>query len=321
MGRFNSLLSIFTIFIVAFTFVEFTLYRDEAIREANEYNLDLSVNYAVDAAVEEMLINSTDLKLDYADFESVSVDPEVALETYCEVLLENLGWGVTDENIQMIKGSCTPCFLVACYDGYYVGTPTEINAAGVYDIVFSEKKPYYYEATVDGHQRIYALNLGTKDCKYIDLDSGAIFKDYNPLSETETRVIINTQISKDFMSTVYQNNHDEIDLRHEIFIPDRTTTVTRANSVLTPSVLAYVNNIWLGAGEPLESFAIGGARLTHTEYMGTYTDPDTGRPSYCPVRLKTPEISFTHIYEKPEYAAERGYYADITRFKAREATN
>lgn len=314
MGRFNTLLSVFLIFIIAFTFVEFTTYREEAIREANEYNLDISVNYAVDAAVEEMLIDSTDLKLDYADFESVSVDPQVALQTYCEVLLENLGWGVTEENVRMIKGNCTPCFLVACYDGYYVGKPTQINKGGVYDIIFSEKKPYYYEQQVDGKTYIYALNLGTKDCKYIDLSTGSIYKGPNPLDEVQTRIIINTQISKDFMLTVYNNNKDRMDMRHEIFIPDQTTSISRTNSVLTPSVLAYVNNIWLGAGQPLESFAIGGARLTHTDYVGTYIDPATGRPSYCPTRLKTPDISFTHIYEKPEYAAERGYYCDITKY-------
>lgn len=315
MGKFNSLLSIFLIFIIAFTFVEFTIYREEAMREANEYNLDISVNYAVDAAVEEMLIDSTDLKLDYADFEFVSVDPEVALQTYCEVLLANLGWGVTEENVRMIKGNCLPCFLVACYDGYYVGEPMEINDGGVHDIIFSEKKPYYYEATnAEGHLLIYSLNLGTKDCKWIDTFDGKIYKGYNPLDEVTTRRIINTLISEDFMITVYNNNDDRVDMQHEIFIPDQLTTVSRTNSVKTPSVLAYLNNIWLGAGDPLESFAIGGARLTHTDYVGTYIDPQTGRPSYCPTRLKTNDISFTHIYEKPEYAAERGYYCDITRY-------
>lgn len=305
----------FVIFIIAFTFVEFTHYREEAIREINEYNLDISVNYAVDAAVEEMLIESQDLKLDYADFESVSVDPEVALEVYCQVLLENLGWAVTAENIQMLKGSCTPCFIVACYDGYYVGTPQSINAAGARDIIFSEKKPYYYEAEVNGKRRIYALNLGLKDCKWIELDTGDIYKGTNPLTEIQTRTIINTQVSKDFMVNVYQNNDDEISLKHEIFIPNQTTTITRTNSIVTPSVLAYVNNIWLGAGEPIESFAIGGARLTHTDFVGTYIDPVTMIPSYCPTRLKTDDITFTHIYEKPEYAAQHGFYCDITRYQ------
>lgn len=313
MGRFNSILSVFTIFIIAYTFVIFTNYKEEALREANEYNLDASVNYAVDAAVEEMLIDSKDLKLDYADFEFVAVDPEVALQTYCEILLANLGYAVTDENIAMIKSQCTPCFIVAGYDGYYVGQPTKLNDAGAYDIIFSEKKPYYYEAVVNGQKNIYSLNLGTKDCKWVDA-SGNIMKGKNPLSETETRVIINTQVSKDFLATVYQNNNAKLDLKHEIFIPDRTTVVTRTNDIKTPSVLAYVNNIWLGSGQPIESFAIGGARLTHTDFVGTYIDPATGRKSYCPTRLKTDDITFTHIYEKPEYAAEHGYYCDVTRY-------
>lgn len=308
------MLSIFSIFIIAFTFVTFTEYRSEAWRETREWDLDASVNYAVDAAVEEMLIDSQDLKLDYADFEFVAVDPEVALRTYCEVLLENLGYAVTDENIMMIKSQNTPCFLVACYDGYYVGLPTVINSAGAIDIIFSEKKPYFYEATVDGEHRIYSLNMGLKDCKWIN-DAGVVTKGDIPISKEEVTVLINQQISKDFMAAVYEGNQGQVDLKHEIFIPNVTTITTRTNSIKTPSVLAYVNNFWLGAGAPIESFAIGGARLVHTDFVGGYIDPQTGRRSYCPTRCKTDDIEFIHIYEKPEYAAEHGYYCDITRYK------
>ena len=106
-----------------------------------------------------MVQQSTDLKLDYADFEYCTVNPEIALQIYCEVLLQNLGYAVTDENVQMIKTTNTPCFIVAAYDGYYVGKPTVINNVGARDLLFSEKKPYsYYDGDILNF-KIFFLNV------------------------------------------------------------------------------------------------------------------------------------------------------------------
>lgn len=307
MGRFNSICACFSIFLLAFVFVHFTIYYEEANREFKEHEVDVSVNYAIDAAVEEMLISTVDLKLDYADFEYVSVDPEIALQTYCEVLLDNLGYAVTDENIQMIKTNNTPAFIVCGYDGYYVGQPTKISDAGTYDLLFSEKKPYmYYDNGV-----IYSLNLGGKDCKVIR--NGIITKEKVPLTVEECRAKINAQVTEDFMKAVYDNNLGQVDMLSQIIVPGELTIVSRTNPVKTPTVLAYVNNLYLAPGKPIESFGIGGARLTHTDFVGGYTRVVNGvsRKYYCPTRLKPDGITFEKIFEKPEYAAQEGYYCDI----------
>ena len=242
MGRFNSICACFSIFLLAFVFVHFTTYYEEANREFKEHEVDVSVNYAIDAAVEEMLISTVDLKLDYADFEYVSVDPEIALQTYCEVLLDNLGYAVTDENIQMIKTNNTPAFIVCGYDGYYVGQPTKISDAGTYDLLFSEKKPYmYYDNGV-----IYSLNLGGKDCKVIR--NGIITKEKVPLTVEQCRAKINAQVTEDFMKAVYDNNLGQVDMLSQIIVPGELTIVSRTNPVKTPTVLAYVNNLYLAPG-------------------------------------------------------------------------
>lgn len=309
MGRFNSILASMSIFLLAFCFVHFTNYYQEAQREYEEHELDVSVNYAVDAAVEEMLTSTVDLKLDYADFEFVQVDPEIALETYCEVLLSNLGYAITDENVQMIKTSNTPAFIVAGYDGYYVGQPIKISNAGTRDLLFSEKKPYsYYDEASDTY---YSLNLGGKDCKVIR--NGVITKEKNPLTLANTREKINSQVTADFMKAVYDNNMAQVDLLSEIYVPGELTIVSRTNPIKTPTVMAYLNNIQLSPGKPIESFAIGGARLTHTDFVGGYTRVVDGvtRKYYCPTRLKPDGIEFIKIFEKAEYAAEEGYYCDV----------
>lgn len=309
MARFQSILSVFSIFLLAWCFVHFTTYYEEAGREFREHDLDASVNYAVDAAVEEMLISTVDLKLDYADFEYVSVDPEIALQTYCEVLLDNLGYAVTDENIQMIKANNTPAFIVCAYDGYYVGQPTRITDVGTYDLLFSEKKPYmYYD---EANDVVYSLNLGGKDCKAIR--NGVITKEKVPLSSEDCWQKINAQVTADFMKAVYDNNRGQVDMLSNIIVPGEQTIVSRTNPVKTPTVFAYVNNLYLAPGKPIESFAIGGARLSHTDFVGGYSRTVDGvtRKYYCPTRLKPAGITFDKIFEKPEYAAQEGYYCDV----------
>jgi len=316
MNRFNSLLSAFIIFNMCFTLVVFTNYKTEGAREFKEHHLDAAVNYAVDAAVEEMLLGSSDLWLDYADFEYASINPEIALQTYCEVLLDNLGYVVTNENIQMIKTSKTPCFIVACYDGYYVGAPITINYdAGTRDLIFSEKKPYLYE--LGG--TYYALNLGLNDCKKVQ--NGVVTKvsaSETGLTTADQRRIINQMITTDFMKTVLRYNNSSIDLKSEILIPSNTSLITGANDIKSPSVLAYCNNIFLGPGKYIESFGIGGARLTHADFVGVYMRTDESgqtRKYYVPTRLKPDGVIFTHIYETAEEAAKDGYYPDIRYFK------
>lgn len=267
----------------------------------------MSINYAVDAAVEEMVKQSTDLKLDYADFEYSAVNPEIALQIYCEVLLQNLGYTVTDENIQMIKTNNTPCFIVACYDGYYVAKPMKINDAGARDLLFSEKKPYsYYDGDI-----LYSLNLGGIDCKKIS--NGVVTKVSCPVTREECWEIINRQITEDFMKAVEEESIAQTGLKHEIIIPGKLSNVYHTNAVKTPSVLAYVNNIWINAGDSIESFAIGGAKLIHTDFMGAYIRD--GSKYYCPTRLKPDDVTFIKIYETPELAAKDGYYADIRNFE------
>lgn len=254
-----------------------------------------------------MVQQSTDLKLDYADFEYCTVNPEIALQIYCEVLLQNLGYAVTDENVQMIKTTNTPCFIVAAYDGYYVGKPTVINNVGARDLLFSEKKPYsYYDGDI-----LYSLNLGGIDCKKIQ--NGVVSKVNCPLTREDCWEIINRQITEDFMKAVEEESLAQTGLKHEIIIPGGIVSVARTNAVKSPSVLAYVNNVWIGPGEPIESFAIGGSKLTHTDFMGAYVR--NGQKYYCPTRLKPDGVEFIKIYETPELAAQDGYFADIRNFK------
>ena len=69
------------------------------------------------------------------------------------------------------------------------------------------------------------------------------------------------------MKAVEEESLAQTGLKHEIIIPGGIVSVARTNAVKSPSVLAYVNNVWIGPGEPIESFAIGGSKLTHTDFL------------------------------------------------------
>ena len=46
--------------------------------EFEQKQMDIQVNYSVDAAMQEMLTSTNDIGLDYVDFAKIKVDPQVA---------------------------------------------------------------------------------------------------------------------------------------------------------------------------------------------------------------------------------------------------
>ena len=66
-------------------FVGMLQWQNQAVYEFEQRQMDLQVNYAVDAAVQEMVVNSEHLGTDYADWGAMTVEPEVALDASCSI--------------------------------------------------------------------------------------------------------------------------------------------------------------------------------------------------------------------------------------------
>ena len=112
-------------------FLNFYSWQQESIYEFEQRQLDIQVNYAVEAATQEMLAIGTHIDSDYADWGRSTVEPQIALDTFVTVLMKNLGYSDSEKNREEVILDYIPFFIVATYDGYYTyGTVAEANEVG-----------------------------------------------------------------------------------------------------------------------------------------------------------------------------------------------
>jgi len=287
------------------TILIFSKYSMDAYVVAQQYKLDIAINYATDAAVEEMVDATSDLKLDYGDYEYLACDPEVALDMFITVFLENYGMIDSEQNRTWITSKYLPCFVVAGYDGYYVAQPTKINDSGAYDVVFSLKQPYTYHSQID--DSVYSLNMGLQDAIRF---SGSIVSQVDaPISESEVRTIINQTVSDTFMNTVYDQL--EGSMMSTLYIPSDITNFTRTNPIDSTTVLAYITDIPVRYGTTIDSFGIGGSRVRHENFVGAYIKDGTKYYQYISI-LDTTEYDIIEVFENAKLAAEAGYEFDTS---------
>ena len=303
MSRFASLAAPFVILIWAGALVLFMKYSQTVVQQNEEKRLEYAVNYAVDAAVDAMLEGTSDLGLDYADYEGMNARPDVAMQAFLDLFCKNYGFALTESNYQFIKTNYLGACDVAVYDGYYVGEPYKINDAGAHDFIFSMKQPYLYAAD-DG--KIYALNLSHVDAKVYD--GLTIRKVPATISETEQRRIINASVSDALTETVWRTR--EGNLTGVINIPSQLTTITNSNPIESVTVMAYVSDVDVGFGEKAEVLGVGGARVAHADYCSAYIKDGLRMYSYA---ADTPSgVEVIGTYESPELAAKAGCYFDIS---------
>lgn len=303
MDRFKTLSFPIAILAWVVTTLVFMQYQRDSYSEFRRLVLDTQINYAVDAAVDEMVDDSKDLQLDYGNWEYLSCDPKVALDTFCSMYLEGNGLIDSAENRAWVTATYCKAFLVATYDGYYVGAPTVINANWAHDVVFSIKQPYFYQ---NGGE-YYALNMTRQDCKR--LRNGVLETVDRPttLTEQDVRTIINGQISDAFTKAVgdaMQWHNTET-----VYVPANYSDIVTTNAIDQTTVLVYMSDLPAGFGRTTDSFAIGGARVRHERFVGCYIKDGVKMYQYIDKLDDTYNIIET--FETAIQAAEAGYEFDI----------
>lgn len=303
MSRFASFVMPFVILIWAGSLILFLQYSQTIIQQNEEKKLQYAVNYAIDASVDAMIESTSDLGLDYSEYEYMNARPDIALQMFLDVFCKNYGFALTEANYQLIKSNYLSAFVVAVYDGYYVGEPYQINDSGAYDFVFSMKQPYLYDS---GDGKLYSLNLSHEDAKCYD--GLTIRKVTAPISEIEQKRIINAAVSDAMTETVWRTKEGNVS--GIINIPSELTTITNANPIDNITVLAYVSNVDIGFGEKTEVLSVGGSRIVHADYCAAYVKD--GSKLYCYVSDAPAGVEIIATYESPQLAAEAGYYFDIS---------
>lgn len=303
MSRFLILAAPFAILVWSVFIVVFVQYSQTEYQQVQERRAEYAVNYSVDAAVDVMVESTADLGMDYADYERITVGPDVALSTFVDVFCKNYGMSLSAGNRAAIKCDYITAFVVAMYDGYYIATPQVINDSGVTDLIFSVKQPYLYQAPTG---EVYALNLGKVDAK--EFSGTTIRKVDAPITKDEQKFAINAAVTDAFMSAIYEVKGGNI--HNVVYLPTEVTNISTTNPVDKITVMAYVADINAGYGGLVEVLGIGGAQVAHTDYCVCYERD--GEKLYCYASNLPEGMTVIAFYETPILAAQHGYYFDIT---------
>lgn len=342
--RWQTLATPLTILICVFAFMNFFSWHQQSVYEFEQRQLDLQVNYSVDAATQEMLSEGTHIGTDYIDWGSMTVEPSVALSTYQAVLLRNLGWGDSDQNRIDLMEEYSPFFIVAAYDGYYVYgrqhdiyTETLMDGTKIdndyYGFHWSPKLPYSF---TDGND-VYLYYLSDKEyCKFTMSSVNGTIDSYRPhsyltktgngpTSISHAKAIIAKTLTDATNAALLVGTEGRTD--KQFYIPASMSDWTQANPITTPSVLTYVSNPNAINKYSVTTFGIGGAKIDDAQFIICYKVNGNMLYSWADDRElveqfyadKGMTISIDMIVSTRERASENGYYYDVTFNRRNEA--
>ena len=329
-------------------FLNFYKWQQQSVYEFEQRQMDLQVNYAVDAAVHDMLTDGTHLNTDYATWGEMTTEPEVALDTYIAVLLRNLGWADTAQNREDLIYSSIPFFCVATYDGYYVYCKqTDVieghDYSGAlyeyrhYPMVWTPKIPYsrtviddWVEDTQQLYYTTYLYNLGFST--YDTVDQSGTIKLQNdiytgensaPGSVADAKQVINATLTDACNNALYLGLMDITE--NAWYLPATFSSWSNNNPVESPTVLTYISRADGMTQYNTVTFGIGGARIDKAEFCICYNDPSYGGPLYTYSsnrELLESLYGITNIetiVPTAKEAAEKGYFFDLRFREVREA--
>lgn len=315
------------VIVIASLLFGYMIYIKKEREEIEQLKLSYAVDYASDAAAMAMLKTGS-LEMDYSKSKSVTVDPQLALDTFLEVFCFNYNLQPTKDNMALIK-DYIPAAVVAGYDGYYLASQQLVkNGGGNYpetdlyngewDVVFGMKIPYIYNY----NSVKYALNMGLDSTIALSGTNMTRLQGLPPtsagtMSQTDARALINDIVSNKMANTINQVNVDNPNWKNSFFIPSRLTNLKGVNPIEGPSFIILVQGVTLTTSRPISGFSVAGSRIdaarmvvgyTAKNGMKYYAYADHAPPSVeeDPVNGVKVEALFANLRE----AASAGYYFD-----------
>ena len=321
----------------AFLFVNFFNWHQQSIYEFEQRQMDLQVNYSVDAAAQQMLSDGIHIGTDYSTWGESTVEPSIALRTYQSVLLRNLGWADTEKNREDLIEGYVPFFIVAAYDGYYVygrnreevTTTTDAGKDTVNDAYpyhWSPKLPY----SITANDKCYLYYLGYKAGSYVDISKStpatmlSTFVEKVQLNEENAnqylrpsmaRLVVSDKLSKACNSALFVGLEGDTDV--SFYIPAEMSEWSKNNSVESPTILTYVRNNSGIVRYEKTTFGIGGSKIDDANFVVCYFANGVKRYGWAKDRDEilnhysgNPTSFIKEILTSREAAASKGYYYD-----------
>lgn len=331
------------ILIMIVTFLNFYNWHKESVYDFDQRQMDLQVNYAVDAATQEMLAGSHSLETDYVDWGKMSISPSVAYDTFIAVMLRNYGWNDISENREALD-NLVPFFLICAYDGYYMlktekvpndAVATEFDSSvdkanGIFPALYVTKstgREYIYSTTYkkywtpkipyaeyrDGYYWMYYLGS-----RYGDYYNGSDIISGNILSTDEMKDRSKEAIANNINAAVNEGLSSGLGMLagNEFYIPADTTDFTRTNAVKNPTCITFVQREDATMQFNMLTYGVGGSKIDEANFVICYMRD--GNKMYAMAKYRGRVDADTScgpvikILESPDIAAQEGYYFDLT---------
>ncbi|MCD1257380.1 hypothetical protein B5M42_000835 [Paenibacillus athensensis] len=329
MNRTFGIVNIVAVLFFASLIIGLLKYADKEKNEIEQLKLSYAIDYATDAGSMAMLKTGR-LNMDYTDTKSVTVDPNLALDTFLDVFCFNYDLQPTAANKALIK-DYIPVAAVAGFDGYYLASPQLVsNGGGNYpdnysagaagedvdwDVVFGMKLPYTYTFGSTS----YALNMGLEYT--LALNGSDLVKQpglpptaAGPMSKMQARNHITTLVSNDMASTINRINANNPNWHHAFYIPSQLTTFSGVNSIEGPSFLVLLQNLTLSTAKPISGFSVSGSRIDSTRMLVGYRRNLTKYYAYADEAPPTSIMdnqAIEKVFETPKEAALDQYNYDF----------
>lgn len=262
------------------------IYQNEIVA-FDEFVLEKQINYAADAAVEELLYTSH-LDQDYNKGEYITVEPDLAVTEYVSVLCDSWNMIYTDFNDEYVKAHNIKALIVCAYDGVYGYWYQKSETSG-YSFMCTPKIPYFY---TDDAGRQYCLTLGLEKGYS---DNGEFGNDYTlnkylpiDVPEDEQRTAINNQVGNILNYALYESYSGGKGSGKAFDIPDLASEVKGGQPVDKISIIGVVEGRSESFSTAITAECIGGAQVIES-------DPIIG------YNLSTGEVTDVKVYARSSY--------------------
>lgn len=331
--------------------INFISYHEETVYEFDQRQSDIVINYAVEAATQEMLSNTGDILLDYINWESIQLDPTAGYNAYLAVVLRSQEWADNELNRNDFEAAHIPFFMVVGYDGYYMYSKQKFEYSyetnGInyihsgYDMVWTPKIPFatfdsnlYGNEVASTNNQFKAFYLGND--YYLELkpngdDGLRVESDYkvniykvlagnnqNSYESiiTKKKVMISDILTKAVNEALFAGTLGET--KNQFFIPPNYETWYDTNPVEEPTVITYLSNS-NQHNYMTYSFAVGGAKVTEADYVICYDYQGNKYYTYIENRKQVENLSGINknklrILPSGRDAALEGYTFDMRFF-------
>ena len=280
MSRFSFLIVWVPLLFAIFFFMGWVkIYMNEVIA-FEQYVMEKQVNYASEAAVQEML--SAALDMDYSD-SVLTINPQDCYREYLDTLMMNWGIPATAEAMQTFANEYLQAMVICTYDGIYAFYPMENETHGR-NVCQTPKIPYFYTNPQTGQQFCLTLDpkygywdylggtSGYAMHKFDQYANGASTLDRIP-SVDEQQFAINKQVSEIVNFALLEANKQNQSPVY-IDLPSVGDDILGRQPINSPTVIAVLEGYKRVGTTSLVAQTIGGATIEETRQIIGYTIVD-----------------------------------------------